>query len=128
MRLYRQWLLPILALLTLNSCISPQPITDHVIYGWEYPAGGAVACVKVHTLFTDIAPVHLGLNDCFAALQGAVFLQGSDYNTISTVVDTFCAETGACTYEQEQAMASLKLALARVHRKSKGNYPLETSK
>lgn len=102
-------------LLVLNACVSGGnvQVSDYVIGGYEGAAGGAIACTEVHTLFTDIPPVHYGLSDCLRRLVGKVYLDGAAFSQIQANIDTLCAQGGECTYEQEQAVAAIKMALAR---------------
>lgn len=120
MRLYKQLAKIILALLTLNSCgHEAVQVPDFEYCAWEGPAGGpGAACACAHTIF-NIPVAHYDLNTCFTKLEGSVFFQGSYLNTMQANLDTLCAETGACTYDQQQALNQVKAMLARMKRITK---------
>lgn len=100
--------------LLLLSCNTPQTIPDGLVSAWEYPEGGAIACTSVHTVFTDIPPVHNNLDTCENMLTGSVFMPGQYFGQIIEIVDTMCTEAGDCSYQQEQAASQLKSMLLQV--------------
>lgn len=117
-QLYKAWFLQAALLLTLSGCVTvPVDIPDFVVNGWIGPVGGPNdACSSVHTNFTSIAPVHHTLNECLNLLQGAIFLQGADFNTLITGRDKLCTETGSCTYDEAQLAKRLNQVIDQIQK------------
>jgi hypothetical protein len=118
MRLYSLWLALALVPLTLESCTSvPVDIPDFVVCGWIGPVGGSLDnCSCVHTNSSSVAPIHYTLNECLNLLNGAIFIQGSNFNSIVVGRDELCVETGSCTYEQAQAAKKLNYAIDQIQK------------
>lgn len=113
-----------LPLLLLEGCgNAPIAVPDFVVNGWLGPVGGADdACSSVHTNSTSIAPVHHNLNDCLNLLNGAIFMQGADFNTLVAGRDKLCTETGSCTYEQAQLAKKLNRVIDQIERVNPGRH------
>ena len=104
-------------MLIFSGCVEPQIIPDFVVCGWIYPEGGETACSCVHTVNTAIPAAHYGLVQCEEMLTGSVFTAGANFSGMQQTIDTFCTETGSCTYQDAQAAAKMSAFIKRLPRK-----------
>lgn len=105
-----------LCALSITSCApgAPKPdisVLDMVIGGYKGAAGGPEACTEVHTIFTNLAPVHFALADCLHRMIGKVYMDGAKLNLAIENIDVMCTALGSCTYEQQQALSMVRQAL-----------------
>lgn len=98
------------ALLTLSGC-GAEPIKDHLACGDE----GKFGAVCVHTLFTQIKPVHISKADWDAMRIGMISFSASDVSDIQKTVDDLCSKhAGACDYQAYQA-ATAAMGVLKQH-------------
>jgi hypothetical protein len=88
--------------LILSGCGGVQ-IKDHVVFGDK----GRHGATAVHTLFTDIAPVHIPLLQWNAMRLGMACISVDDLSQIQQTIDELCTKhTGACNYAVQQKIAA----------------------